>query len=292
MFFRRGRRWMAPLVMIITLLLIRAHVFTPGAALIMTGAIEGVTLLLGSLQAARAIRLIAQRHHAGVDIWEALTESIALFVPRPLARIIALEPRIWLSIFIWLFRRPRPSAITFAYAGDSVLGIFLIAAAFSAPIEVLLVEALIPWGWLRLGLGLLEIYTIVWLLGYWASLAVLPHRLDVTRLMLHYGLLLDAAIPYTNIATIIRERRTAPTEREGYSSVAERQELALVIGGATNVTLTLQAPQTFSGLLRQTPPVTTILLKVDEPDRFVAAITQRLVSPAVAAPLFASRIRE
>lgn len=274
---RRLARWALPVAILVAVILVRWHLVAPGLAVALVAASEGTTILLGGIQATRAVSRTLRQRRAGVDFWDALTDGIAVFVPRPVARVIALEPRVWLSIFVWLFRRPRPDATTFPYAADSILGFFLLAVGFSAPIELLLVEALVPWSGVRLVLVLLEIYTFVWLLGYWASLAVLPHRLERACLMLHFGLLFDAPIPYANIATVAQEQRPSANGCEGYHLAAERQELALVIGGATNVVLTLHTPHVFMGLLRPMPPVQTILLKVDEPERFMRAVTARMV---------------
>lgn len=275
-FRQHAIRWILPLVLVVALIGARLRVLPSGSVLILAIVSETLTVVLGSVQAWRALRRLRQRRRAGADIWDALTDGIAVFVPRPIARIIALEPRVWACIFIWLFRRPKANATTFPYAAESIMGVFLIAILFSAPIEVLLAEVLVPWGWLRILLVVLEVYSIIWLLGYSASLAVLPHHLGNEALVLRYGLLLDACIPLANIAEIAPERRSSPNGRDGYVADAARRELALVVGGTTNVRLTLHASQTFSGLLRPTPAVDTIFLKVDDPDRFIAAVRARL----------------
>ena len=273
---RRVARWGILVVILIEIVLVRGRFLTTTTAVAVAAAFESMTILLGSLQAIRATRRIIRGRRAGADIWDALTDGLTVFVPRPIARVIALEPRIWVSLFVWLLRRPRPNATTFPYAANSVIGILTIAILFSAPVEMLLAELLVPWGWLRLVLIVLEIYTIVWLLGFGASLSVLPHRLTSDALILHYGLLLDVPLPYANIATITYERRSSMNGREGHHFVAQRCELALVVGGMTNVRVTLYEAQTFMGIMRRTPPVQTILLKVNEPEGFVAAVAERL----------------
>ena len=64
-------------------------------------------------------------------------------------RLIVLEVQLWTSLGTWLVRRRRPDGQMFTYHKQSIFGIFLIAALFSSPVEILLFELLIPWAWLR-----------------------------------------------------------------------------------------------------------------------------------------------
>jgi hypothetical protein len=47
-------------------------------------------------------------------------------------------------LFRWIFHRREPDDDTFSYSHGSIVGVFVLALLFSAPVEILLVELLIP----------------------------------------------------------------------------------------------------------------------------------------------------
>jgi hypothetical protein len=168
----------------------------------------------------------------------------------------------------------------------------VIVALLTAPVEVLFFELVIPWPWLRLLLLVVAVYSFIWLLGLYASLVVLPHRLEPSALRLRYGALAEGRIPYTAIATAERARRSAPGGRDG-ARVADEggaRALYLGVGGRTDLTLRLREPQTFSGLRGPTPPVETVHLATDDPDRLARALAERIgAASPTAVPQPASR---
>jgi hypothetical protein len=230
-----------------------------------------------------ALAIPAWRHArsgraSGASGWQALEAGLTALVPRPLARLIALEPRLWFSIALWLRRRPRQPG-DFTYHQGSLVGMLALASLFSAPVEILLAEALIPWAWLRLTLLIAAIYAVIWVLGFAASLATIPHHLGDKGLSLHYGLLAEAHIPYVAIASVTYERRAPRSGREGFSLDHQTGMAYLSIGGQTSVTLALREPGAFQLLFRSAPPVQRISLAVDDPRDFVAALTERMATP-------------
>jgi hypothetical protein len=197
-------------------------------------------------------------------------------LPRRAARFVVLETQLWASLLLWLFRRRRPGTKDFTYHKNSILGVFIIAALFSSPVEILLFEFLIPWAWLRWLLLVASVYTVFWVLGFYASLATLPHRLEADGIRLHYGVLAGGFVPYAAIAEVAREQRKPPRKSQGLSLSPDQSTAYFSMDGATNIVLRLAAPQQMRGFLNLTPPVTTIFLAVDEPARFVEQLRQRL----------------
>ena len=80
------------------------------------------------------------------------------------------------------------------------------ALIVSAPMELLVVHLLAlafsPWGWLKWALLALGVYAILWLLGLYASLVALPHRLEGEGLRLRHGVLAEGFVPYGEIETV------------------------------------------------------------------------------------------
>lgn len=210
------------------------------------------------------------------NVERALKWALPVLLPRRAARVVVLEAQLWASLFLWLFRRRRPGAADFTYHKNSIFGVFLIAALFSSPVEILLFEFLIPWAWLRWLLLAASVYTVFWIIGYYASLAILPHRMEAEGIQLHAGALAAGFIPYTAIEQVAREQRKTPKKSQGLSLSPDQSAVYFGMDGATNVVLRLSTPQQLRGFLNPTPPVTSIYLAVDEPGRFVEQLRQHL----------------
>jgi hypothetical protein len=115
---------------------------------------------------------------AGLDIETAVEDGIAVIFPRSVARLVALEPRIWIALFKWAFRRRPLAPNEFSYHKRSAMGAFLALVLLTLPVELLLYEILIPWPVVRWLLLVVSVYAVFWMLGLFASLRVLPYRLD------------------------------------------------------------------------------------------------------------------
>jgi hypothetical protein len=292
---KRGRWWLVLTLALVSLRLVlgRTGLFDARAAAIVLAGLEVLVLAVAGRQILLAIRRYRRDRTAGLDVWAALEEGLAVLLPRPLARLAALEPRLWYCLGRWLARRGRRTAETeFPYHRRSLVGAIVIVALLTAPVEVLFFELVIPWPWLRLLLLVVAVYSFIWLLGLYASLVVLPHRLEPSALRLRYGALAEGRIPYTAIATAERARRSAPGGRDG-ARVADEggaRALYLGVGGRTDLTLRLREPQTFSGLRGPTPPVETVHLATDDPDRLARALAERIgAASPTAVPQPASR---
>lgn len=255
----------------VVILLVWLHVL-PAIAL---PALELVLLVAAVWMSVRIRRRYRLRRSEGMDVWQALEDSLALLLPRRAASLVALEPRIWFCLFRWFFRRRGSDPDTFGYSQGSSLGVFVIALLFSAPVETLLFELVIPWHWLKVLFLMLDVYSIVWLLGFAAALTVLPHRLAPTGLHVSYGVGAQGFIPYTAIVEVRRERLTT-SRRDGCHVDQQHHTASISVGGVTTVTLRLREPVTLQRIFGPTPPITTLHLTADSPDGFVAAVERRL----------------
>jgi len=97
------------------------------------------------------------------------------------------------------------------------LGTFLVFLLLTTPFAVLAYELLIPWVVIRWLLLLVTVYGAIWILGLYASLRVLPYRLEPSGLRVHYGFLADGVVPYSAIAGVVVERHKAPGAAKGCS---------------------------------------------------------------------------
>ncbi len=95
------------------------------------------------------------------------------------------------------------------------MGMLLAMVVLTAPIEVVFWELFIPWAWLRWALLALSIYSVLRLLGLYASRITLPHRLEEGGLCLRQGLFAEAFVPYTEVEVIEKRRRKSLKSGDG-----------------------------------------------------------------------------
>ncbi|HUS17584.1 MAG TPA: hypothetical protein VM536_21525 [Chloroflexia bacterium] len=270
---QRLLKWLFPVVIVADVALVWGQVLDTGTALLVGGVFELLAFVLG----VRAVLVGWLRYRrdrgAGVDAEAALVDGLEVLFPRPAAVLVAKEPLIWLCLWRAVFRRRPLSATEFSYGKRSVMGAFAFVVLLSAPVEVLLFELLIPWEPVRWALLVVSVYSAVWLVGFAASLRVLPYRLEPDALRLHYGVLAGGRVPYLAVDAVDVERRKSPAGKEGAQVVAGVAYLA--VGGRTDLTLHLREPVILAGLFRPLPPATTLCLAADAPEPLATALRQR-----------------
>ena len=280
----RWLKWALPVLLLGNLLLVGSGVLEAQTALLAGVVAEGLLLVVGGRQIWVAVRRYRRDRAAGLDLEAALEEGLAVFLPRPAARLAALEPRLWITLVRWLLRRPV-GPDTFPYAKRSLLGPLLGLVLFSAPVEIFAFELLIPWPPVRVLLLIASLYSVLWMAGLYAGLKMYPHRLTAEGLRFYQGLLASGAVPYDQIAAVEAGRRKSPGGKDGLLTAPAEGAAYLAAGGRTDVTLRLHTPTVIAGLLRPTPPVSTIHLAADDGPALAAALQARLVAapaPAVA----------
>jgi hypothetical protein len=287
----RVLKWSLPALILVNVALVWSGILEAGTAIMVGAAIELMVALIAMRQVVVAIRLYRRDRAAGLDIETAVEDGIAVIFPRTVARVVALEPRIWIALFKWAFRRRPLAPNEFSYHKRSAMGAFLALVLLTLPVELLLYEILIPWPTVRWILLVVSVYAVVWMLGLVASLRVLPYRLDAGGLRIRYGVLADGFVPYTLISAVELQRRKSP-DQEGLRVVTGEGAAYLAAGGRTDLTLHLREPIVLRGLLKPHPPVRAIHLAADRPDALAAELRTRAdidaapkVAPLLALPL-------
>ncbi len=271
---RHVRRWLLPTLGVGQLLLLRAGIVDGHGALLAGALLEAAILLLAGRQLLAAWRAYRRERAAGLDVWGALEDGLAILMPRPIARLAVLEPKLWYCLIRWAARR-RPGPATFGYARRALIGPVLLLALLTLPAELLAVELLAPWAWLRVALGIGSAYSLCWLAGFYASLQVLPHHMGEEQLRLRFGAFAEGRVPYGQIAGIVPERRNTPGGRDGLQAPSTGSIAYLGTGGRTDLTLQLRTPLALHGLRGETVPVRTICLAVDDAATMAGALARR-----------------
>lgn len=176
----------------------------------------------------------------------------------------------YIALWRWLGGQ-RPGAEDFTYHRRSMLSALLVVVIFSLPVELLLVEILLPWFWLQIAVAVVAVLSTLWVLGLVLATRTLPHVVGPTALALRYGTLVEAIIPYATIESVAAAAQRSPTP-EGLHVDAAARTATIATGGRTDVTLLLRSPIHIRDGSRLRGPVDELNLAVDEPARFVEAV--------------------
>ena len=253
-------------------------------AVIVVAGLEALLLVVGAGNLLLIVRRYRRGRQEGLDGWAALEDGLALVLPRKVARLAVKEPKLLVSLFRWAFGRVRLADDEFAYHARSIMRALLPMVILTSPIELLVVhllaQALSPWGWVKWALLVLGVYAILWLLGLYASLVALPHRLEEEGLRLRHGVFAEGFVSYEEIEEAERVGRRAPAFGDGLSHVPEEDALYVAVGGKTDVTLRLRAPLSVGGFLKESAPTRIVHLAADDPERLVRQLRRRVETEA------------
>src|SRR5688500_3089953 len=247
-------KWLLPILIILQVILLVGGFVPASTALLVGGIVELLLLAVVARQLIVAVRRYRHDRREGLNVEKAIEDGLAVFMPRKAARLVALEPRIWLYLYNWLLRRRPLAPNEFSYRGRSIIGTMMVVVLVTGPVEMLLVELLVPWAWVRWTLLILGLYGAIWIAGLYASMRVRPHRLDTGGLRLYHGILAEGFVPYSDISEVQQGRRPVRSRSEGLLHVPQEEATYLPMGGRTDVTLRLNRAVAVEGLLSPLPP--------------------------------------
>jgi len=196
---KRALKVLVPLVILAEATLVWSGAMDLGDAVLLVAVLEALLFVAGLGGLVLVVGRYRKERRAGTDAWRALEDSLSLVLPRVVARLAVKEPRLLVCLSRWAFRRVKLTNHEFAYHKRSLLRAIVPLLVVSGPVELLVVHVLAlafsPWWWLKWALLVLGAYATLWLLGLYASLVALPHRLEVEGLRLRYGLLAEGFLP-------------------------------------------------------------------------------------------------
>lgn len=195
-------------------------------------------------------------------------------------RAAMLEIWGYLSIFRFVFRRPKvprgAQAFTYHSLVLPLLTVFIVVSA----IELVVVDVLVRrWEGVRIAMLVLGIWGLVWMFGLLFGFLTRPHAVGPDGMRLRSGAELDLPLRWHQVEAVTGRKRTAP-DKQPQISVDEHgsRTLHLHMQNTTNVRITLRDPVAVR-LPRGAQTVSTIELWADEPDAFVSAARRQLASP-------------
>ncbi len=229
---------------------------------------------LGAEVAFIALAIRALRRPAGDH--ELPEERIALaltqLVPSPVARIIAYELVLLRGAVLLLLGRARPAAGGFSYHREATLRMLLWMLPLLLVGDVALLELVILPGaapWLRIGAHVLGVYGLLWLIGLYGSMRTRPHQLVGDRLLLHRGLL--GRVEFT-LAEIVAVAPPPSFADDWKLRTYQRSAIRADVAGPTVLALQLRAPVQSTGMFGPGEARSLVLVSVDDPVAFCAAL--------------------
>lgn len=112
---KRPLKWLPPVLVLCELGLVWFDVLNLGDAVLILVTVEALLLVVGGHLLLSAIAQYRRGRSSGLDVWTALEDGLTVFMPRPVARITASEPRLFYCLIKWAFRRTGLREGEFSY---------------------------------------------------------------------------------------------------------------------------------------------------------------------------------
>ncbi|WP_267713396.1 hypothetical protein [Streptomyces sp. CoH17] len=191
--------------------------------------------------------------------------------------LVRHELRLLASLWLWAARRTHGAVAggaVFGYArgqGAMTAGFAFVCAVESLTMSVLLRE----WPTAHHVVLVLDLYTVVIVIGLHAASVVRPHVLDPAAgvLRIRRAVHVDVRIPLERIASVRRELRTTHERTDG--------ELDLAVGSQTSVTVELAEPVVHVSFFGRRRGVRVVRCHADDPGALVRAVERAREGHAV-----------
>ncbi|MFD9121231.1 hypothetical protein [Streptomyces bottropensis] len=172
------------------------------------------------------------------------------------------------SLLRWMARRPHgvgDGGRAFGYArgqGAMMFGFGFVCAVETVAMAVLLHD----YPLVHTAFLVLDLYTILIVVGLHAASVTRPHVLTGTTLRLRRFATVDQRVPLDAVASVRRELRTTHEKRDG--------ELNLEVGSQTTVTVELASPVTHLTFFGRPREVRLVRFHADESDQLVCLVRE------------------
>lgn len=202
--------------------------------------------------------------------------ALTALVPTPARRLVGHELRVLVSLAMWVTRR-RHGVRGAEGAGDLAFGhargqaAIMYGLTFVCVVEAYGMSVLLRnWPTAHTVMLVIDVYSVVLMLGIHAASVTRPHVLSPDALRVRQGAHRDLRIPLVRIAAVRAERMFTHEPADAV--------LNLPVASTTSLTLELAGPVTAVGFLGKRREVTKVRLHADEPEQLIAALRERLAA--------------
>ena len=264
-----------------------AGVLPPAASVGLVAGLEAMAWTGVAVLSWRGVRRFRSARRIGVDGWRAAEDGLSVVVPRRVARLVILEPRLWSALVTVTRRRRAASPDAFAYAAGTrtLFGVLVAVVCLEGAVVEVLVWLFVPGTtWFAVVLAL-HLYALVLLLGLWASFVTRPHEVASDGLHVRDGVFAELLVSWS----AIRGARGATRSNVGRSGFkTDGAEAVLALGDATvAIELDPNRPLLLDGRTVDRPlhRLWRLWVTADEPRRLVERLRSRPpVAPVEPAP--------
>jgi hypothetical protein len=183
-------------------------------------------------------------------------------------RLVGHELRLMYSLVLRVARRRDgvgPDDRAFGHARDQAA--LMYGFTFVCAVETVVMAVLFRnWPAVHAVLLVVDVYTVLFMLGLQAASVTRPHVLSADTLRLRQAGHVDLRIPLERIASVRYELLFTHEQQD--------EVLDLKIAGQTSVTLELSEPVTYTGLLGLERPVRTVRVHADDARAFAKALRE------------------
>ncbi|MET9374857.1 hypothetical protein ABZX98_11995 [Streptomyces sp. NPDC002992] len=252
-----------------------AYAFLPAEVVLLTCLVAGARIPPYALAAAEATGLVLLSVSGAVFLGLrrrglSARQALGVLVPGPMLRLMGHELRLMASLAPWVARRRtgvRPGDQAFPHARDQaalMYGFAFVCLVETVGMSYLLADLPVA----HAVVLVLDVYTVLFVLGLHAASVTRPHVLASDALRLRQAAHVDLRIPLDRIAAVRHELLFTHEKREG--------ELDLAVGSQTSLTIELTEPVDAPRLLGAPRPVRTVRCHADDARAFVRALDQAL----------------
>jgi hypothetical protein len=187
--------------------------------------------------------------------------------------LVRHEVRLLVSLVLWVARRSHGTGNKAAFGYARGEGPLMFGFAFACVVESVTMSVLLrDLPAVHRPVLVLDVYTVVLVVGLHAANVVRPHVLDDDSLRIRRAAHVDLRIPLQHIACVRRELRTTHHRTDG--------ELDLAMGARTTITLQLARPVAHFTFLGRQKHIHLVRFHADDPGDLVHAITQARNAPS------------
>lgn len=182
-----------------------------------------------------------------------------------------MEEAVWVSLYRFIFRRPKvpAGATAIPYHGPilTVLIVFIVLSAVEIPIIDLIAH---PWPWVRYPLMIAGIWGVTWMLGLLFGFLTRPHAVGPEGIRVRSGAEIDIDLPWDVVDRVIRSKEVVEKAPKVQDDEHGRT-LALRMQNETNLLVVLERPVVVS-LPTGKETIDAVRLWADDADAFMSAV--------------------
>lgn len=219
----------------------------------------------------KVVKAYKMQKETTLDFYDALKKTCKEILPKRLVPALSTEVAVFYYGFI-LWKRRELAENEFSYHKESgtpaLLGAFIFVIAIETVAVHFLLESWSPIiAWV---LTILSIYTALQMFGFAKSLGHRPIAFEKDHLVLRYGIMNEAHIPYSEIETVVQSGKELEKDKltKTLSPLGEME--------SHNVIVRLKSENTLVGLYGFKKRFNTLGLHVDLPNEFVTRLEKEI----------------